>query len=86
MLGAGSPDAPQYRFRSDLSLTDWSPVTLLKSLAGTRAETSHIQDENVKENSFWVKQQDVDDVLIKKTLTLSNKEPVAYKCLILEFN
>ena len=44
MLGAGSPDAPQYRFRSDLSVTEWSRITLLKSVGGTKKRKNHIKE------------------------------------------
>ena len=45
MLGAGSPDALQYRFKFDLSLTNCSPLTLLKNLGGTIGKPRIIQGE-----------------------------------------
>ena len=49
MLGAGSPEAPQYRFKFDLSLTNCSPLTLLKNLGGTIRKPRIIQGEMRRE-------------------------------------
>ena len=40
------PDAPQYRFRSDLSLTEWSPLRLLKSVGETKSKKrkNHVKE------------------------------------------
>ena len=49
MRGTGLPDAPQYRFRSDLSLTEWSPLTLLKSVGETKSKKrkNHVKEWDV---------------------------------------
>lgn len=46
MLGAGLPDAPQYRFRSDLSFTErLAALTLSKNLGGTGRKKSYSRRE-----------------------------------------
>ena len=46
MLGAGLPDAPQYRFRSNPSFTEsLAALTLSKNLGGTRRKKSYSRRE-----------------------------------------
>ena len=55
MLGGGLPDAPQYRFRSDLSFTDSSAaLTLFKNLGGTRKKKSYSRREIIPMNKMWI--------------------------------
>lgn len=49
MLGSGSPDAPQWRFKFNLSLTNCLSLTLLKNLGGTIGKPRIIQGEMYKE-------------------------------------